>query len=84
MNSFLFSKTKINRTMASVPEVKVNNDNTNGKIRRDIDSDDMRRVHPEVTRQKTPQELRAHLARCDAKAYETIRHQFPQFTPPHH
>lgn len=49
-------------------------------IRHDINSDDMRRVHPDLP--KTCEGRLKHVRSCDERAYQTIRDQFPCFTPP--
>lgn len=59
------------------PPVKVDD----AGVRHDVLSDDVRRVHPDLP--STPAARNAHLARCDAKAYASIRARFPDFTPPH-
>ena len=51
----------------------------------ELDSEDIRSVHPELWNAYggTNQRLH-HLRLCDDAAYDTIRHQFPFFTPPRH
>ena len=60
------------------PPVEVGDD---AVVRRDLDSDDMRRVHPEVGRARSG--WARHVLRCDAVAYLSIRDRFPDFRPPH-
>jgi hypothetical protein len=50
--------------------------------RRDVDSDEMRRVHPDLPQTSSSDRL-AHLHRCDDAAYEAVRDRFPLLTPPH-
>ena len=49
-------------------------------FRHDILNDDVRRVHPDLP--TTPGSRGRHLAECDARAYETIRREYPGFRPP--
>lgn len=53
-------------------------------VRRDVDSEDMRRVHPEISSASTPDERNAHLWKCDALAYASVKKHFPALTPPSH
>ena len=48
--------------------------------RRDVDSDDVRRVYPELPR--TAHARNALLRARDLAAYRAIAHDFPDFTPP--
>lgn len=50
-------------------------------IRRDIDSDDVKRAFPGLPSVDAQARLRYQAAR-DVAAYETIRHVFPRFVPP--
>lgn len=50
------------------------------RVRRDVDSEDVRRVHPDLP--STPAARLAHQAACDAAAYEQVRERFPALTPP--
>lgn len=59
------------------PNVVVDDD----VLRRDIDSDDMRRVHPDLPLDD-PKKRLVHQQCCDLRAYGTIRHSLPDFTPP--
>ena len=62
------------------PPVAVD-DAADAPVRRDVNSDDVRRVHPDLPQNATAR--RAYLARCDAKAYEdSVLSQFPTFVPP--
>ena len=49
-------------------------------VRRDVDSDDVRRTHPELP--CSYQERIRYLMSLDLEAYAEIKHQFPDFTPP--
>lgn len=51
-------------------------------FRHDILSADVRRVHPDLPLQGTPQDRHDHIRRCDMLAYSNIRDHFPGFTPP--
>ena len=51
-------------------------------VRRDILSDDVRRVHPDLMVDGTAEERREHQHRCDLRAYERIRHLYPLWMPP--
>lgn len=62
---------------ARPPNVVVDDD----VVRRDIDSDDMRRVHPDLPLDD-PKKRMAHQQCCDLMAYRSIRNAFPGFTPP--
>jgi hypothetical protein len=50
-------------------------------IRRDVDSDDVRRVHPDLPPSSADARF-SHLCACDERAYATIRDRLPHFTPP--
>ena len=49
-------------------------------IRHDINSDDVRRVYPDLP--STPVERLGFLKDCDRQAYERIRNQYPLLRPP--
>lgn len=51
------------------------------KLRRDIQSEDVRRVHPDLPMGSSA-ERREHLRRCDERAYRAIEATFPAMTPP--
>ena len=51
-------------------------------FRHDICNDDVRRVYPHLP--STPQSRLVYVIECDRRAYETIKHEYPEFTPPHH
>ena len=51
-------------------------------MRRDINSDEMRRIHPEITETLTHAEKVAHMKLCDQVAYEDIRNEYPNLLPP--
>lgn len=53
-------------------------------VRRDYLSDDMRRVHPEVSQCETARERTLHLHRCDDLAYDAIASVYPRLRPTHH
>jgi len=57
-------------------------DDENDKVRRDINSEEMRSVHPDLPTGVVVDRV-THLIRCDQEAYETIRDKFPGFVPPH-
>ena len=61
------------------PSIAVDDD---APLRRDVDSVDMRRVHPDLPVDATPDDRNAHQRACDARAYERIRARFPAFRPP--
>jgi hypothetical protein len=48
----------------------------------DILSDDVKRVHPDLPLNGTPEERREYQHRRDMDAYRTIKSSFPRFTPP--
>lgn len=48
----------------------------------DILSDDVKRVHPDLPLNGTPEERREYQHRRDMDAYCTIKSSFPLFTPP--
>ena len=50
------------------------------KFRTDLDSDDVRRVHPNLP--ETPFGRLQYLRACDWEAYESIRDKYPNFSPP--
>lgn len=57
------------------------------RLHTELDSEDIRSVHPELwnAHYEGGTNLRLHHLRvCDDAAYDTIRHQFPLFTPPRH
>lgn len=54
--------------------------NDDAPLRRDTDSEDMRRIFPDLP--STAHDRNVLLSQCDRLAYDTIRHDFPQFTPP--
>ena len=49
-------------------------------FRRDIDSDEMRSVHPDLPNSPKKRILHQHL--CDLQAYERIRSKYPMLRPP--
>lgn len=49
-------------------------------VRRDIDSDDMRRVHPDLP--STTEGRLQHVIECDWNAYQSITATHPLFFPP--
>ena len=57
-------------------------DDDDDDMRHDINSDDMRDVHPDLPMGGAVDRL-AHLERCDMEAFESIRESFPEFLPPH-
>lgn len=61
------------------PPLRVDDD---APVRRDVDSDDVRRVHPELSNLKASSARHAHLQACDERAYERVRTRFPLLTPP--
>lgn len=68
------------RSMSRPPPVLI--DPPDGSVRRDVSSDDVRRVHPDLPLHGTPEDRRSYLRRCDREAYDTIRLRHPGFTPP--
>lgn len=64
--------------MSRPPPVRTDDDDSAPR-RRDTDSDDVRRIYPDL-----PQEgdRNSFLSRCDHTAYDSIRLQFPKFHPP--
>jgi|TARA_E500000178_G_scaffold355112_1_gene426526 hypothetical protein len=60
------------------PALVINDD---APVRRDINSEDMNRIHPEVKRMKTATERNDHLHKCDEYAYKTLSNI--DFLPPH-
>jgi hypothetical protein len=51
-------------------------------IRHDVDSDDVRRVHPDLP--STAQGRLEHLRRCDDLAFASVCERFPELCPPAH
>ena len=51
-------------------------------VRRDVCSADVRRVHPDLPLNGTPEDRLWHQRACDARAYALIRARFPDFLPP--
>ena len=52
------------------------------RVRRDIESDDVRRTFPDMPVQCTSAQRNAFLSRLDQRAYDSIRGTTPGFTPP--
>lgn len=64
--------------VAPPPPLEVDDD---APVRRDVDSDDVRRVHPDLP-EGDADARRAHQARCDADAYERERCTATLVPPP--
>lgn len=65
--------------MSRPPALVVDED---ADVRRDVCSVDVRRVHPDLPLDGTPEDRLAHQRACDARAYALIRARFPGFSPP--
>ena len=69
------------------PPLQVPDDEEDDRLHTELDSEDMRSIHPELWNAycEGGTNLRLHHLRvCDDAAYDTIRHRFPLFTPPRH
>ena len=61
------------------PPLRVD-DSLDSPVRRDVDSEEVRRVYPDLPRPASAQERARHLRACDAEAYE--RERGVAFPPP--
>ena len=51
--------------------------------RRDIDSEEVRRVYPDLPRAGSAADRLQYLHARDERAYDDVRTRFPQLVPPH-